>query len=276
MPKGKKGKNKNKGGKNKGKGGGQNKGQQGKQKNAGNRSSGNSSNSHKQQNNAKSPDVQQQRKLDEMMRKQIDSMYLEYTQKHESLKTFFGIFTHHNVLQLRQLMKASIPSVNDRLSDGFLKSTQDELKRDINQFIFLGDIPIGAFATELQQKGKWCEIKAFCVLPYFRNFGCGSRLMVHLMKAAVKRKQLSALNLVIDAENEKGIAFFKRFGFEIAKKSPTNGVIENGDGNEEKEKEEETPQQIKMIMKLNIFRQSTLVLVKKQIQEDKEHRSPKK
>jgi len=278
MPKNKKGKNKNKGGKNKGKGGGggQNKGQQGKQKNAGNRQSGNNANNQQQKPKVKSPDARQQRKLDELMQQQIDAMYLEHTQKRDSLKTFFGIFTHHNVLQLRQLMKASIPDINDQLSDGFLKSTQNELKRDINQFIFLGDIPIGAFATELQQKGRSCEIKAFCVLPYFRNFGCGSRLMVHLMKAAVKRKQLNSMNLMIDAENEKGIAFFKRFGFEIVKKAPKNGVIENGDGNEEKEKEEDTPQRIKMILKLTLFRQSTLVLVRKQIQDQKEHRSPKK
>lgn len=274
MPQKKKGKNKSKGGKNKGKGGGGQNKNQGKQRNAGNRQSGNSPN--KQQNKAKSPDVQQQRRWNELMQKQIDAMYLEHTQKRDSLKTFFGIFTHHNVLQLRQLMKASIPHINDQLSNGFLKSTQDELKRDLNQFIFLGDVPVGAYVTELQQKGKWCEIKAFCVLPYFRNFGCGSRLMVHLVKAAVKRKELNSLNLSIDAENEKGIAFFKRFGFEIAKKvSPKNGVIENGDGNEEKEKEDET-EQLKMILNVKLFRQSTLVLVKKQIQNQKGNQSPKK
>ena len=76
----------------------------------------------------------------------------------------------------------------------------------------------------------------------------------------VKRKNLNSLSVMIDSENEKGIAFFQRFGFKL----PKNGVIENGD--EEKQKEEETPQQIRMLLDLKIFRASTMVLVKKQME----------
>ena len=105
--------------------------------------------------------------------------------------------------------------------------------------VFLGDVAIGVVATELRHKD--CEIKAFCVLPYFRNFGCGmclylnlrsmyisqvwvhcifdvgSRLMVHLVKGVAKRKNLNSLSVMIDSENEKGIAFFQRFGFKLPK-----------------------------------------------------------
>eukprot|EP00483_Globobulimina_turgida_P004211 UN04220 len=147
----------------------------------------------------------------------IDSMYLQHTKKNESMKTFFGIFTRHNQLQLRELMKASIPTINLQITDKFLKSTQQDENRDINQFIFLGDVVIGAYATELLNNNKDCLIRAICILPYFRNFGFGSRLLVKLIKGAVKRKKLVTISLFIDEENEKGIRFFERFGFKIMK-----------------------------------------------------------
>merc|ERR1712083_77630 len=172
---------------------------------------------------------------------------------------------------LRILMKASIPDINARISDKFLKSAQNERNRDINQFIFLGDVAIGAVTTELQRKS--CMIKAFCVLPYFRNFGCGSRLMVHLVKAVVNRKDLHFLSVMVDAENEKGISFFKRFGFQIKDSNPKNGVIENGDEKKHgKEEEQEQREKHKMTLDLKLFRGSTLVLVKKQMKENKENK----
>ena len=136
MPKGKgKGKNKGKGGK--GKGGGQNRGKRnkGQQQQQQNQQRGSGSNSPKKPNNKpRAPNANQQRKLDELMLQEIDTMYSEHTQKHDSLRTFFGIFTRHNMLQLRQLMKVSIPDINGRLSDKFLKSAQNEANRDVNQF----------------------------------------------------------------------------------------------------------------------------------------------
>ena len=134
MPKGGKGKGRNKGKGGKGKGGGkgkQNKGQQRQQQ----QQKGSGGNSPKKHNNQpRPPNANQQKRLDELMLKEIDEMYSEHTQKHDSLRTFFGIFTRHNMIQLRQLLKVSIPDINERISDKFLKLAQNEKNRDINQF----------------------------------------------------------------------------------------------------------------------------------------------
>ena len=98
MPKGGKGKGRNKGKGGKGKGGGkgkQNKGQQCQQQKG---SGGNSPKKHN--NQPRPPNANQQKRLDKLMLKEIDEMYSEHTQKHDSLRTFFGIFTRHNTIHL--------------------------------------------------------------------------------------------------------------------------------------------------------------------------------
>ena len=86
-------------------------------------------------NTAKHKQHQEQEKiLQTKMIEHIDAMYKEHTHKHPDMRTFFGIFTKHNQLQLRDLMKASIPDINHKLNDKFIKSTQNENNRDINQF----------------------------------------------------------------------------------------------------------------------------------------------
>merc|ERR1712154_11454 len=180
-----------------------------------------------------------------------------------------------NQLQLRELMKASIPKINAKITDKWLKQTQLDDHRDINQFIFLGDVVIGAFATELLNHQKDCLIKGFCILPYFRNFGFGSRFLVHLIKNAVQRKKLLTISVFIEEDNKKGITFFERFGFKILKQEkeknddkkqnqPKNGKKEekkeqNDDGNDCKH--------IKMRLDLRIYRSSIMVLVKKELKE---------
>ena len=84
---------------------------------------------------SKLTEKQRQELLKSKMESHIDSMYTQYTTKHkETMKTFFGIFTKHNQLQLRELMKASIPKTNDQITDKSLKATQRDENRDINQF----------------------------------------------------------------------------------------------------------------------------------------------
>merc|ERR1719162_2850252 len=165
-------------------------------------------------------------------------------------------------------MKASIPDINALLTDKFIRSTQNEDNRSLNKFIFLGDVAIGAYCTDVLNKD--IILRAFCILPAFRNFGFGSRLLVFLIKNAVKRRELNTLSVYVDDANAKGKAFFARFGFEA--KKPQN---QKGKGKEEKKDEEETnggaaakATPIKMRLDLRLFRQSVLVLVKKQIKAD--------
>merc|ERR1719384_2146561 len=135
-------KNKNKGKnakKNKGKGNKQNKSKSKGQQN-------------KRPNSPKKPNPQQLKQQQELiqskMLQHIDAMYSEHTQKHKAMRSFFGIFTRHNQLQLRVLMKASIPKINEQITDKFLRTTQNDDNRDINGFIFQGDVVIGATVTE--------------------------------------------------------------------------------------------------------------------------------
>eukprot|EP00486_Rosalina_sp_Unknown_P012602 CAMPEP_0201588802 /NCGR_PEP_ID=MMETSP0190_2-20130828/159248_1 /ASSEMBLY_ACC=CAM_ASM_000263 /TAXON_ID=37353 /ORGANISM="Rosalina sp." /LENGTH=296 /DNA_ID=CAMNT_0048041657 /DNA_START=20 /DNA_END=910 /DNA_ORIENTATION=+ len=211
------------------------------------------------------------------MENNIDSMYTQYTTKHkETMKTFFGIFTKHNQLQLRELIKASMPKVNDQITDKCLKQTQKDENRDINQFIFLGDIVIGAYATELKNNDKDLLLRAFCILPYFRNLGFGSRLMVKLLKSVAQRKKLQNLFIYIEEENKKGIAFVERFGFEICE----NKKVENNQNDKPKNgiKEEKKQQNdcldvgnyVKLKLDVKIYRQSVMVLVRKQIKDEEE------
>merc|ERR1712157_167226 len=206
----------------------------------------------------------------------IDSMYSEYTNKHQDMKTFFGIFTKHNQLQLRELMKESIPKINGQIKDKFLKSTQHDDNRDINQFIFLGDIVIGAYTTELLNNNKDCLIRALCILTHFRNWGFGSRLLVNLIKNGVQRKKLNTISLFINEDNKKGIAFFERFGFKILNQDSIdnknkNGTKQNKNNNKKEQKKEENDDEndknIKMRLDLRIYRSSLMVLVKKQLKE---------
>merc|ERR1712129_398885 len=146
---------------------------------------------------------------------QIDAMYAEFAQKYASMRTFFGIFTRHNQLLLRDLMEASIPDINAQLTDKYIRSTQNELNRSLNKFIFLGDVAIGAYCTDVLNKD--IILRAFCILPAFRNFGFGSRLLVFLITNAVKRRELNTLSVYVNDANAKGKAFFARFGFEARK-----------------------------------------------------------
>merc|ERR1712228_1005566 len=199
-------KNKNKGKnakKNKSKGNKQNKQHGNKNKSKGQQN--------KRPNSPKKPNPQQlkqqQQLIQSKMIEHIDAMYSEHTQKHKAMRSFFGIFTKHNQLQLRVLMNASIPKTNG---------------------------------------SKKCWIRAFCVLPYFQNFGFGSRLLVNLIKNGVQKKKLNTICLFIDEENKKGIAFFERFGFK-------NKDNEN-DGIQSEDKSEDDVKRIKLTLDLRIYR----------------------
>lgn len=265
-----KGKNKNKpkggGGKNKGgKGGGG--GGKGKKQGGGGGGKQQSRSPSKSSKGNKSDEKQQEQQRQQLETKslsQIDAMYANFAQKHAHMRTFFGIFTRHNQLLLRDLMAASIPDINAQLSDKYIRSTQNEDNRSLNQFIFLGDVAIGVYCTELQYNQKEALVRAFCILPAFRNFGFGSRLLVHLIKNGVKRRKLNTISVFVSEANEKGMAFFARFGFEAQKQQTKNA--------KEEKKDEEEPnggaaeaKRIKMRLDLRLFRQSVLVLVKKQI-----------
>merc|ERR1712228_171435 len=254
-------KNKNKGKnakKNKSKGNKQNKQHGNKNKSKGQQN--------KRPNSPKKPNPQQvkqqQQLIQSKMIEHIDAMYSEHTQKHKAMRSFFGIFTKHNQLQLRVLMYASIPNINEQITDKFLKTTQSDDTRDINGFIFHGDVVIGATVTEITNGSKKCWIRAFCVLPYFQNFGFGSRLLVNLIKNGVQRKKLNTICLFIDEENKKGIAFFERFGFK-------NKDNEN-DGIQSEDKSEDDVKRIKLTLDLRIYRSSIMVLVKKELKQKNE------
>merc|ERR1712129_206703 len=233
---------------NKGKNANKNKPKSKQQQHGKQRSSNASKKINPQQNKAQHESMQTK------MIKCIDDMYSAHTQKHPHMRSFFGIFTKHNQLQLRVLMNASIPVINAQITDKFLKTTQDDECRDINGFIFHGDVPIGAMTTEITNGSKICWIRAFCVLPYFRNFGFGSRLLVNLIKNGTKRKKLQMICAMIDEKNTKGIAFFERFGFK--KEALRKGQNEA--------KEQRAENKIKLTMDLRIFRASVSVLVNKQ------------
>ena len=47
--------------------------------------------------------------------------------------------------------------------------------------VFLGDIVIGAYVTELINNDKDLLLRAFCILPYFRNFGFGMLCISNLL-----------------------------------------------------------------------------------------------
>eukprot|EP01083_Nonionella_stella_P048775 130210_1 len=219
---------------------------------------------------------QQQQLLQRKMIENIEAMYSQYTKKHESMRTFFGIMTKHNQLQSRELMNASIPNINQKITDKFLKSTQHDDRRDLNQFIFLGDVVIGAYVTELLNNDKDCLIRALCVLPYFMNYGFGSRLIVNLIKNCVKRKKLNTISLFIDEENKKGIGFFERFGFKIMKYETDGDQNKNKNKNgmkksapKEEKKQETDVTNVKMRLDLRIYRSSIMVLVKRELKEQK-------
>ena len=77
--------------------------------------------------------------------------------------------------------------------------------------VFLGDVAIGVVATELRHKD--CEIKAFCVLPYFRNFGCGMCLYLNLRSMYISQAPSHAVTLLAFRFTIDG-AFGKRSGEE--------------------------------------------------------------
>lgn len=113
--------------------------------------------------------------------------------------------------------------------------------------------------TEITNGSKVCWIRAFCILPYFRNFGFGSRLLVNLIKNGVQRKKLTTICLMIDEENKKGISFFERFGFKM----------KQNDKNEEKEiSDDNNGKQVKMSLDLRMYRSSIMILVKKELKQN--------
>eukprot|EP01083_Nonionella_stella_P235623 828313_1 len=79
----------------------------------------------KHQNNAKQlTNKQQQELLQSRMIDSIDSMYSQYANKHESMRTFIGIMTKHKQMQSRELIKAYKPNINKKITEKYLKSKQ--------------------------------------------------------------------------------------------------------------------------------------------------------
>ena len=99
----------------------------------------------------------------------------------------------------------------------------------------------------------------------------GSRLIVKLLKSVTQRKKLQNLFICVEEENKKGIAFFERFGFEIcdSKKVENNQNNKPKNGTKEEKKQDmDVENCVKLRFDVKLYRQSVMVLVRKQIKEE--------
>ena len=100
--------------------------------------------------------------------------------------------------------------------------------------------------------------------------------MVHLMKNAVKRRNLNYVSVSINKENKKGIVFFERFGFKLTQKTQNGMKGNKDDAVEEKSESNDNKLFVQMRLDLRIYRSSILVLVKKQLKQATEQKESEK
>jgi ribosomal protein S18 acetylase RimI-like enzyme len=173
------------------------------------------------------------------------------------MSTFFGIFTKHNLKVFRTLVDRCAPPFATELTTDFIDGLPDFDMRDLNQFIFHVDNVVGAVVTSIVKKR--IEIKAFMVLPRFRGYGFGSRLMVDLLKACDHRMATDTLAIQLPADvDERTVKFFTRFGFRTAKSQKVD----------DSKSADSKDSSLLLELRLQAFRQSISSAVKKALEDE--------
>lgn len=103
--------------------------------------------------------------------------------------------------------------------------------------------------------------------------------MVKLLQGVTHRKKVQNLYIRIEEDNKKGIAFFERFGFAKSddtinkknqKNKPKNGT------KEEKKQDSDIGNCVTLKFDVKLYRQSVMVLVRKQMKEEEESKNNNK
>jgi ribosomal-protein-alanine N-acetyltransferase len=77
---------------------------------------------------------------------------------------------------------------------------------------------IAGYMVSCAKSGK-AEIVSIAVHPKYQKLGVGSALMVHTL-AALKKKKVQSVKLMVKTTNSSGVRFYRRFGFIRVRRVP--------------------------------------------------------
>ncbi|KAK9149752.1 hypothetical protein Scep_008509 [Stephania cephalantha] len=117
-----------------------------------------------------------------------------------------------NVMQLKKLNTALFPvRYNDKYYSDAIAAAE------FTKLAYFSDICVGAIACRLEKAENGAirvYIMTLGVLAPYRGLGIGTKLLNHVLDLCPKRNILD-IYLHVQTNNEDGINFYKKFGFEI-------------------------------------------------------------
>ncbi|KAK9141600.1 hypothetical protein Syun_011000 [Stephania yunnanensis] len=117
-----------------------------------------------------------------------------------------------NVMQLKKLNTALFPvRYNDKYYSDAIAAAE------FTKLAYFNDICVGAIACRLEKAENGAirvYIMTLGVLAPYRGLGIGTKLLNHVLDLCPKRNILD-IYLHVQTNNEDGINFYKKFGFEI-------------------------------------------------------------
>ncbi|XP_039260202.1 N-alpha-acetyltransferase 50-like [Styela clava] len=130
----------------------------------------------------------------------------------DGVRIELGDITQHNIKQLKLLNQVIFPvSYNDK----FYKDVLDV--GDLAKLAFFNDIVVGAVCCRIDNsKGKrrLYIMTLGCLAPY-RRHGVGTVLLNHVFKICEADKNITAIFLHVQVNNQSALDFYMKFGFEI-------------------------------------------------------------
>lgn len=130
----------------------------------------------------------------------------------DGVRIELGVITQHNIKQLKVLNQVIFPvSYNDK----FYKDVLDV--GELAKLAFFNDIVVGAVCCRIdtsQGKRRLYIMTLGCLAPY-RRHGVGTVLLHHVFKICEKDKNISAIFLHVQVNNESALDFYRKFGFEV-------------------------------------------------------------
>ncbi|KRX00195.1 Acyl-CoA N-acyltransferase [Pseudocohnilembus persalinus] len=130
----------------------------------------------------------------------------------QKLDIQFGEVNLKNYEQLKQLNDVTFPV---KYSYGFYGKVLTYQK--YSKLAFFNDILIGAMTVRQEERNgeQTAYILTIGVLEAYKRHKVGTQLMEKLLEEVKEDPSIKAIYLHMQVNNESGLAFYKKFGFEI-------------------------------------------------------------
>lgn len=125
----------------------------------------------------------------------------------------FGDVNHKNFEQLRIINYLTLPVLYSEQFYEYLTSM-----RRYSKMAYLKDVLVGAISCkeDIDPSGEHvCYIMTITVLPAYKRYGIGTKLLHQAMKDCLEARQVKKMRLHVQKGNDAALAFYKKNNFEI-------------------------------------------------------------